>query len=141
MALLGSTPCGSALSLAWVPPNVASLGFLPNHAWGEYKLCHDGKQLKLTKTLSETALPGKSVASNLAIPQSIKNNKLSQDYILSSNHQLQSLYNLTRSLTNRKSPLQGLLSICPVPLEHRQLQEIIEIEIRPQEMPTRMSWG
>lgn len=34
MALLGSTPCGSALLLAWVPPNIASLGFLPNHALG-----------------------------------------------------------------------------------------------------------
>lgn len=85
--------------------------------------------------------PVKSVASNLATPNYQKNKgKPSQDYILSSNHQLQSLYNLTKSLTKRKSPMQGLLSICPVPLEHRQLQEIIEIEIRPQET-TRMSWG
>lgn len=85
--------------------------------------------------------PVKSVASNLATPNYQNNkSKPSQDYILSSNRQLQSLYNLTKSLTKRKSPMQGLLSICPIPLEHRQLQEIIEIEIHPQET-TRMSWG
>lgn len=167
MALLGSTPCGSALLLAWVPPNIASLGFLPNHALGvmygtilesiiaqkeecqvKYVTSCDPRRATMESHWNWLRLylillcrPVKSVASNLATPNYQNNkSKPSQDYILSSNRQLQSLYNLTKSLTKRKSPMQGLLSICPIPLEHRQLQEIIEIEIRPQET-TRMSWG
>ena len=112
------------------------------------KVCHPRRAMmeshwnRLRLYLRLLCRPCKSVASNLATPNYQKNKtKPLQDYILSFNHQLQSLYNLTKSLTKRKSPMQGLLSICPVPLEHRQLQEIIWIEIRPQEMSTQMTWG